>query len=404
MELVVLFGLLLPALVSAKVVLFSRCGNGVSFSDPLMQTQEGINILNSVEGMRVVAWSPDSKDKDSICHRLSIADNTLNLQFLTTNGITEASGPVEVFLNNGLNNYIEIDTRKGTKMPDNMFGSGRDGKIRMYIQHLSNSELTFMTCRNGFISSIYQYYVFSALDYKKLDEECMLQSSGRWASFDMEIPRSSWNYRKNHRMTLLRVVLGLVLVVLASARYSFLGYCSSGEFYSDPFIMTQEGLMMLTELTDMKLIGLSSMESPDWMYACQSIKFTPEGRNISIEFKGTFVNGSEVEYGAKGPVSENNYMIKATKIDGVEPFPEGVLNAKSDGSMNLYVSYLSATELVLMSCKNSFLGSNRDVYIFSNSTDDLKLLDEECMSETVSSLTGNGGFTFNFMWDEMESC
>lgn len=116
--------------------------------------------------------------------------------------------------------------------------------------------------------------------------------------------------------------------------------------------------------------------------------------NMTFEHKYFNVDGELVTH--TGAVEYSMYPTAVLTLSPTDPedgdpetdgrLPLGILSANRDGVAKLQPVYISATEVMLMSCLDAFLGHTVSFYVMS--VQDLSLLGTECAIETIQELTG----------------
>ncbi|XP_018026098.1 uncharacterized protein LOC108681564 [Hyalella azteca] len=169
--------------------------------------------------------------------------------------------------------------------------------------------------------------------------------------------------------------------------------CPGGAGVTDPYVMTQQfwNDYVANPVTGMKLIAYDGTSEDDKM-RCQALNLSPDYRNITLVLAGKDKTGAAVEYGGKGASSSVDGVFQLKKFTSLTPFPSLVLGSSSTGSTSVYLAYVSPTEIVIRTCRGTFLNTLHSLYVFSSQMDDLATLNSTCLLNTVKSLPSNGGF------------
>ncbi|XP_018026097.1 uncharacterized protein LOC108681563 [Hyalella azteca] len=191
------------------------------------------------------------------------------------------------------------------------------------------------------------------------------------------------------------VTLSLLATLISAEIYGgFLSSCPAGAGITDPYVMTQQfwNYYGANPVIGMKLIAYDGTLEDDKL-SCVKLNLTFGFRNITLGLEGVRTgSGTPPPYEGKGASSSMDGFFQLGPSPPLAPFPSLVLGSPSTGKTSVYLAYVSATEIVIRTCRGVFLNTLHTLYMFSSQMDDLAALDSTCLLNTVKSLPNNGGF------------
>ncbi|XP_018026092.1 uncharacterized protein LOC108681558 [Hyalella azteca] len=180
------------------------------------------------------------------------------------------------------------------------------------------------------------------------------------------------------------VLVVAVGVVNAASYYPF--PCNDLDWWVDPLAETMEGKNILSKLGPMHVMLWDPTDAEQTAFVCASLlldvdagsfnatAIKSDNSSVSVTGNLTYIMGPPSSY------------FELTMYE-VVPDAVGLFGFSSSGSITLYPEFVSSTELILLSCRNRFLGLTKiqTLYVFTNQ--DLTALDNTCLMSHVATET-----------------